>query len=109
LKDPSNFQSKHPAREHDYIFAEDVGLAIDEIIRYQVRGAVEIGTGVLRTNAELIDTLRFHEKNSNLPSIAKPTFHLIHESRPADISKLRAIGWAPKLTSEFFDFGVSGK
>jgi hypothetical protein len=109
LKDPSNFQPKNPAKGHDYIFVEDVGLAIDTIIGSKIRGVIEIGSGVNRTNADLINALRFHEKICSFPLPAKPQSRLIHDSRPADISKLRAMGWKPELTSEFFGFASSNK
>jgi nucleoside-diphosphate-sugar epimerase len=104
LKDPINFEPKQPMSRHDYIFVDDVGLAIDKIIEHQIQGVVEIGAGVLRTNHELINSIRFHDENYKSYSVAKPIFQSYPENRPADTTKLSSIGWVPVTTSIFFDF-----
>jgi nucleoside-diphosphate-sugar epimerase len=104
LKDPSNFEPQQPMSRHDYIFVEDVGFAIDKIIERQIQGVVEIGAGVLRTNLELINSLRLHDHYYSLPTVAKPIFYSFPENRPADTTKLSDIGWVPEKTSTFFDF-----
>jgi nucleoside-diphosphate-sugar epimerase len=104
LKDPSNFEPQQPMSRHDYIFVEDVGFAIDKIIEQKIQGVVEIGAGALRTNRELINALRLHDQYHGLPTVVKPNFQSFPENRPADTTKLIAIGWLPETTSTFFDF-----
>ncbi len=89
---------KTPGSTKDYIYIEDLAAALLAVVEARVNGAVNLGTGSgtnVRTLARTLAGL-----------LGKPD--LIHEAEPpdsdpfpyvvADISKLKAIGWQPKVT-----------
>lgn len=87
-----------PDSEHDFIHAADVGLAIVEAVRHDLRGEVPIGSGRLRRVQDLIAAL-------GIPWVAEgepQTGGVEHLSEAADTSRLGAVGWAPERTNALF-------
>ena len=89
-----------PGAVHDFVHAHDVGSAIATAVRERLIGAVDIGSGRCHSVATLVERLgaRWERSPRNGPTID-------HDEGAADIRLLRAHGWAPTVTEEFFDHG----
>ena len=92
---PAELQS--PDSRHDFVHASDVGRAIVSAVAHGLTGVVPIGSGRVRRVAELVDALGvpWHSGSRSEPAHT-------HLDVAADISRLRAIGWKPSRTEEFF-------
>lgn len=86
-----------PYGEHDFVHVRDVATGIMAIVRHQLGGAPDIGSGRLRPTHELVERAgaAWVHSGATVPSIR-------HDDRAADISTLSSVGWEPNATEEFF-------
>jgi nucleoside-diphosphate-sugar epimerase len=89
---------KSPGARHDFVHAADVGAAITQVVQYDLRGVVDIGTGTLTSVGDLVTRLgaRWQAAQGH-PDAEHPN----HAEPVADTSRLRATGWQPHRTEEF--------
>jgi hypothetical protein len=67
-------------------------------VTHRIRGVVPIGSGRARRVSELVDALGVPWRGGEAGTAPKFT----HEDVAADTSRLRAVGWNPSRTEEFF-------
>lgn len=86
-----------PNNNHDFIHASDVGRAISLVVRHRLVGDVQVGSGQLRSVADLVEALgtKWCEE-PHPPSLP------IQSHEAADIQRLIALGWSPDATEEIF-------
>jgi nucleoside-diphosphate-sugar epimerase len=92
---------RSPHQAHDFVHASDVGRAIVTAVAHELAGEVQIGSGRLRTVAELVTRLGAAWSADPDPGAAAPT----HTDQTADTTRLIRAGWAPTRTEELFDHG----
>jgi len=85
-----------PLEEHDFIEVSDVGRAVLNTLRGDLRGCVPIGSG--RTHSALQFAEAMGAKVA--PDSGAPA--TIGSTAAADIRRLLATGWVPSATREFF-------
>lgn len=83
---------------NDYVFIEDVISGINFILANNIFGEIDLGSGFLTSNSELIT------KICNLTGVQLPIIDNIFRSNGevADTDKLTRLGWNPTLTTKFF-------
>jgi nucleoside-diphosphate-sugar epimerase len=83
---------------NDYIFIEDVISGIDFILANNIFGEIDLGSGFLTSNRELVT------KICNLTDAQLPIIENNSRSNGevAIIEKLTRLGWNPTTTTEFF-------
>ena len=89
---------RSPDQHHDFVHASDVGRAIAMAVSHGLAGEVPIGSGRLRSVADLVTRV-------GAPWSADPVDHdtpPTHSGETADTTRLAALGWAPTRTEEFF-------
>ncbi len=86
-----------PDATHDFVHAADVGSAVVTAVRHDLRGVVEIGSGTLHTVAEVVIALGAAWEGGE-PAEAV----VAHQGRVAESQEVRAAGWRPRSTEEFF-------
>lgn len=86
-----------PESRHDFIHASDVGRAVVVTVRHRLHGVVPIGSGRLRTVRDLVAALGVPW----IPTADAPTAISQHHEA-ADSTRLRDLGWSPKLTEQLF-------
>lgn len=87
-----------PDNAHDFVHASDVASAVVTAVREGLQGEIDIGSGVLRTVADLVSILGvWWEQQPNASSAGQ-----LHVDSVADIGPLRTAGWRPHTTEEFF-------
>jgi hypothetical protein len=86
-----------PNTFNDYILAEDVGNAILISLEMDLKGEVDIGTGSLVSNYEIVQLFVL---NLNLVQPIFGKSDLI-TGRIADTSQLLSLGWRPTSTDQF--------
>jgi nucleoside-diphosphate-sugar epimerase len=86
-----------PDNRHDFVHASDVGRAVVTAVSHRLMGVVPIGSGRTRRVADLVGALgvRWTRSLGSPPDVG-------HEDVAADTSRLRAAGWKPSRTEEFF-------
>jgi nucleoside-diphosphate-sugar epimerase len=85
-----------PAARHDFIHAADVARAIATVVRHDLRGEVDIGSGQLRGVTDVVERLGAvweGDLTSDLDGPAETT---------ANIDRLLDHGWHPVVTNQFF-------
>lgn len=82
----------------DYVHIEDVTEAIVTILSHRLKGIVEVGSGFLTSQGNLISGVL--EENTS----ARET-RASELGRPADLEKLTEAGWAPVWTLDYFEKG----
>lgn len=87
----------------DYIFSGDVTTGIEAIIKHDLRGVIELGSGFLTQNKKLIK-YACDINNLQLPSIK---YKYKKNGVAANISKLIDTGWKPVETIENFSSNLS--
>ena len=94
-----------PDAAHDFVHASDVGSAVVAAVRHGLSGQVPIGSGRLHTVAALVAALGVPwipaeqpSATDHEPRAAPPA----HAEQPADVARLRAVGWEPTRTEELF-------
>lgn len=91
-------QLRTPEAAHDFVHAADVGQAILAAVRHDLRGPIDIGTGRIRSVAELVSAFGVTWELAGGAQPAGPT----HRELAADSTALRATGWLPTTTEELF-------
>lgn len=83
-----------PRARHDFVHASDVGTAIHALMSAGIVGYVDIGSGELAEVAELVEAFgcQWVADGEVAPDAASDA--------PADVSRLRAAGWLPRVTDE---------
>lgn len=89
-----------PDSEHDFVHAADVGAAIIQVLRHQMRGEVSIGSGELRRVRDLVSAL-----GAKWTPAAQVTNEPPQHQAAADIQPLLDHGWLPSYTKEMFHDG----
>lgn len=87
-----------PEARHDFVHAADVGAAITQVVQYDLRGFVDIGTGTLTSVGDFVNCLGARWRAAREHPGAE---HHGHAEPVADTSRLRATGWRPHRTEEF--------
>lgn len=89
-----------PNARHDFIHASDVGTAIGAILDHDLSGSIDVGSGHLRSVAELAVACGAEVRTTteDVP---------IGDGDVADTSRLLELGWRPWATEEFFAGGPS--
>lgn len=93
-------QLSDPASMHDFVHARDVGTAVATVVRHDLTGVVDVGSGRCRSVAELVERIGVEWRQ--VPRQGPP---VQHDEHAADIRRLGGLGWAPVATEEFFDHG----
>jgi nucleoside-diphosphate-sugar epimerase len=83
---------------HDFVHASDVGAAIVSAVRAGLKGVVDIGSGTARSVADLVTALGWTWQPEESAASAAPA----GSSSTAECAALRATGWTPQRTEEFF-------
>jgi nucleoside-diphosphate-sugar epimerase len=91
-------QLRTPEAAHDFVHAADVGQAILGALRHDLRGPVDIGSGTIRSVAELVTALGLTWEHAEGAQPAADA----HREVAADSAALRATGWLPTTTQELF-------
>lgn len=84
-----------PGARHDFVHARDAGGAVRTAVEEELTGFVDIGSGSLATVAELVEA---YGCSWTAAEGAGPT--VAASESAADVSRLRAAGWAPSVTDE---------
>lgn len=92
---------RSPHQYHDFVHASDVGRAIVASVSHGVAGEVPIGSGRLRSVADLVTRVGATWSADEAMQDPPPT----HSGETADTTRLAALGWAPTRTEEFFTHG----
>ena len=92
---------RSPHQYHDFVHASDVGRAIVAAVSHGLVGEVPIGSGSLRSVADLVTRLGTSWSADDAQQSPAPT----HSGATADTTRLAAVGWAPTRTEEFFTHG----
>jgi dolichol-phosphate mannosyltransferase len=90
-----------PARAHDFIFVDDVCSAFIQVAGNvaEVGEIFNVGTGIQTTIGEIVEIARNHFGISSQPEWGShPRRHWDTNTWIADPSKLRALGWQPKVS-----------
>jgi nucleoside-diphosphate-sugar epimerase len=90
---------RDPESTHDFVLGSDVGRAIVNIVQFNLRGVVPIGSGESRPVREVVEMLgtTWVQAMTSADPIERPQNHAA-----ADIAPLRRINWSPDLTTSFF-------
>ena len=89
-----------PLDSNDYILLEDVGVAVATIIKNEMMGSIDVGSGFLTTNLALCQTLKI---SLGLEvSISGRDQVEMREGPKANIDALLSFGWNPENTVDFF-------
>lgn len=103
LRQARNGETVHllsPSAAHDFIHASDVGRAIALAVRHHLLGLLPVGSGTLRTVADLVEGLGVRW-DSATPGAEQRT-QGAHSDEVADTRYLRAYQWSPTRTEQFF-------
>ncbi|MCP3422547.1 NAD-dependent epimerase/dehydratase family protein [Nocardioides pinisoli] len=92
---------RSPHQHHDFVHASDVGRAIVASVTHGLTGEVPIGSGRLRSVADLVTRLDTPWSADQAELDTPPT----HSGDVADTTRLAAVGWEPTRTEEFFTHG----
>ncbi|WP_374456366.1 NAD-dependent epimerase/dehydratase family protein [Nocardioides sp.] len=92
---------RSPHQHHDFVHASDVGRAVVAAVSHDLVGEVPIGSGSLRSVADLVTRLGAPWSADDAQQTPAPT----HSGDTADTTRLAAVGWAPTRTEEFFTHG----
>lgn len=92
---------RSPHQHHDFVHASDVGRAIVASVAHGLAGEVPIGSGRLRSVADLVTRVGASWSADEAQQAPPPT----HSGETADTTRLAAVGWAPTRTEEFFTHG----
>lgn len=86
-----------PQATHDFVHAADVGSAVVTAVRHDLLGILEIGSGTPHAIAEVVAALgAAWEGGGSAESV------VAHHGQVAKTQALRAAGWRPRSTEEFF-------
>lgn len=88
-----------PGARHDFVHAADVGVAVAHIVQYDLRGVVDIGTGTLTSVGDFVTHLGARWWAAQDGPGADHRGRVEHA---ADTSRLRATGWRPRRSEEFW-------
>ena len=91
--DPNNFKMNSPFVSHDYIDIRDVASGVHFTIKHNLLGNVEIGTGKLTKNLDLLKIVCGYD-------IAHDLVETQVKGVAANISKLLEIGWNPDISEK---------
>jgi nucleoside-diphosphate-sugar epimerase len=91
---PVRLQS--PETRHDFVHAADVGAAIVAVVIYDLHGSIDIGSGCLRSVADLVEACGAAWQGG------APRNPSTHSAIAANLTALRATGWRATATEEFF-------
>lgn len=86
-----------PTSRHDFVHASDVGAAVVDIVRHDLRGSIDIGCGRARSVVELVEACGASWR-ATPDLVAEP-----HDGPVADTAALLRLGWKPSTTDLFFD------
>lgn len=86
---------KSPFERHDFIHASDVGAALVEVIRHDLRGVIDVGTGESRSVVDVVEACGARWAVVEPPGAPGNV-------AVADSQRLRMVGWEPAATDEFF-------
>lgn len=87
---------RHPHAQHDFVHATDVARGVLAILRGDLNGVIEIGSGRQHTVADLMARSGFDW------TAAEEADEEAHDNRAADTSILRATGWTSAETDRYF-------
>lgn len=85
-----------PWTRHDFVHASDVGSAIVACMSHDLRGAIDIGSGQLRSVAELVEAC-----GASWQSVARQA-HTTQADVAANLKVLGTTRWTPSTTDDFF-------
>lgn len=88
-----------PAARHDFVHASDVGAAIVAVVSHRMMGSLDIGSGRLRSVAQLVESCGAAWR----PGMGAAAAAVQHDDSVARIDRLEAVGWQPRATDEFFN------
>ena len=88
---------RSPHSAHDFVHAADVGRAVVTCVRADLRGQLPVGSGRLREVCTVVTALGVPWGSAETGGTT-----VSHAERTADSSRLRAAGWRPTSTEEFF-------
>jgi nucleoside-diphosphate-sugar epimerase len=93
------FILKNPNEKLDYIFIEDIVTGFKSVIDNQIVGEVDIGSGFLTSNLDLITRLKKFRGKSDFSME-----NVDHKYKPGEVASafLRQFGWTPHVTEIFF-------
>lgn len=94
-----------PARSHDFVHADDVGRGVATAVTHDMRGEVDIGSGVVRSVRQLTEALGVSWSGPDEPTDDGSTDQDPSERSAADLAPLGECGWIPSRTEEFFQRG----
>ena len=89
-----------PLDSNDYILLEDVGVAVAVIIKNELMGSIDVGSGFLTTNLALCQALKI-SLGLEVSISGRNQFEM-REGPKANIDKLLSLGWNPENTDNFF-------
>lgn len=95
----AEFRLREADRRLDFIHLDDVASAMQCVLRNQLKGDLDVGSGSLRSVQQLLHPGEKSRvaRDTSLRRIAHDP-----ESRAADISQLMARGWVPDRTADYF-------
>jgi nucleoside-diphosphate-sugar epimerase len=88
---------REPNARHDFVHVHDVATGMAQVVQQDLQGAVDLGSGRLRTVAQFASAT-----GCDWVQEGAAAEDVVHANRAADISTLRAAGWAPTKTMRFF-------
>lgn len=86
-----------PQSTHDFVHVDDVGEALALSVAWEMSGLVEIGSGTAHSVEDVAKAMRGNYLVSSGISTSDGS------SLVADITRLRALGWTPRRTLDFFE------
>lgn len=91
---------RDPASEHDFVHAQDVAAALVLAVQHDVMGELPIGSGDTHRVSDCADALGVPWTSAHTTSEEST-----HAHETAKVGRLRALGWSPTTTQEFFAHG----
>jgi nucleoside-diphosphate-sugar epimerase len=91
---------RDPDSEHDFVHAQDVATALVLAVQNGLMGEIPIGFGDTHRVSDCVEALGVQWTSARTSS-AEPT----HAHEAAKVGRLRALGWSPNTTQEFFAYG----
>jgi nucleoside-diphosphate-sugar epimerase len=91
---------RDPDSEHDFVHAQDVAAALVVALQHGLMGEIPIGFGHTHRVSDCADALGVEWTSARTTSAGST-----HAHEPAEVGRLKALGWSPTTTQEFFAHG----